>query len=242
MHAAYIRPGGVAFDLPRGLLQDIYYFVVQFQARIDELEDLLTSNVIWKNRLKNVGVITASEALLCGFSGVMLRGSGIAYDLRLQQPYDAYSHVNFRVPVGVNGDCFDRYFLRVEEMRQSSLIISNCLNLIMAGPVKALNWKFVPPSKNFVKNSMEAAIHHFKFFYDGFILEEGSIYSSVEAPKGEFGVFLVSDGSNKPFRCKIKSPGFLHLQGIDIMSHMHLLADIVTIVGTLDVVFGEIDR
>lgn len=139
MHAAYIRPGGIAFDLPLGLLQDIYYFVAQFQARINELEDLLTSNVIWKNRLKNVGIITASEALLSGFSGVMLRGSGIAYDLRLQQPYDAYSYVNFRVPVGVNGDCFDRYFLRVEEMRQSSLIILSCLNLITTGPVKALN-------------------------------------------------------------------------------------------------------
>jgi NADH dehydrogenase (ubiquinone) Fe-S protein 2 len=242
MHASYFRPGGVAFDLPLGVLQDIYYFLLQYQSRIDELEDLLTSNLIWKNRLQYVGVVTKTEALSWGFSGVMLRGSGVSYDLRLQQPYDVYSSLKFNVPVGTNGDCFDRYFLRLEEMRQSSRIILNCLQLITSGPVKALNWKYVPPSKNLVKKSMEAAIHHFKYFYDGFSVPIGSTYCAVEAPKGEFGVFLISDGSNKPFRCKIKSPGFLHLQGIDFMSHLHLLADIVTVVGTLDVVFGEIDR
>jgi NADH dehydrogenase (ubiquinone) Fe-S protein 2 len=242
MHAAFIRPGGIAFDLPLGLLKDIYFFVKQYQARIDEIEDLLTNNLIWKNRLKGVGVVTKSEALAWGFSGVMARGSGISYDLRLQQPYDVYSLIDFKVPVGLNGDCFDRYFLRVEEMRQSSYIILQCINKMVSGPVKALNWKYVPPSKNLVKKSMEAAISHFKYFYDGFEVPVGSFYGAVEAPKGEFGVFLVSDGTNKPFRCKIKAPGFLHLQGIDFMSHFHLLADVVTIIGTLDVVFGEIDR
>jgi NADH dehydrogenase (ubiquinone) Fe-S protein 2 len=205
MHAAYIRPGGVAFDLPVGLLLDIYQFVLQYQSRIDESEDLLTSNAIWHNRLRGVGVVTKEEAALWGFSGVMLRGSGVTYDLRLQQPYDAYNNVDFSVPVGRNGDCFDRYYLRVEEMRQSLKIILQCLNKMTAGPVKASNWKFVPPSKNIAKTSMEAAIHHFKYFYDGFNVSTGSVYSSVEAPKGEFGVFLVADGSNRPFRCKIKS-------------------------------------
>jgi NADH:ubiquinone oxidoreductase subunit D len=172
----------------------------------------------------------------------MLRGSGVPYDLRVQQPYDVYSSLQFNVPVGDKGDCFDRYFLRVEEMRQSSKIILSCLQQMPAGPIKAASGKYVPPAKHLAKKSMEATIHFFKFWYDGFSVETGSTYAAVEAPKGEFGVFLVSDGSNKPFRCKIKSPGFLHLQGIDFMSYKHLLADVVTIIGTLDVVFGEIDR
>jgi len=192
--------------------------------------------------LRNVGTVSKEEVLLWGFSGVMARGSGILCDLRLQQPYDVYSKISFNVPVGKNGDCYDRYLVRVEEMRQSSMIILSCINSITTGPIFSLDWKYGPVKKSIVKRSMEAAIIHFKYFHSGINVPKGGCFVSIEAPKGEFGVFLVSDGSNKPLRCKIKAPGFLHLQGIDFMSYLHLLADVVTIVGTLDVVFGEIDR
>lgn len=242
MHAAYIRPGGVSQDLPLGLLSDIQSFLLQFQSRIDEVEDLLTNNWIWQNRLKNVGVVSKEQALAWGFSGVLLRGSGISWDLRKEQPYEVYNILNFSIPVGRNGDCFDRYFIRIEEMRQSCKIIHSCINKISAGPIKTFDNKVVSVSKKEMKLFMESTIHHFKFFSSGFDVPKGSCYNAVEAPKGEFAVFLVSDGSNRPYRCKIKAPGFLHLQGLDFMSKNHLLADVVTIIGTLDIVFGEVDR
>mmetsp|Transcript_12974 Transcript_12974/g.34125 ORF Transcript_12974/g.34125 Transcript_12974/m.34125 type:complete len:383 (-) Transcript_12974:7-1155(-) len=242
MHAAYVRPGGVSQDLPLGLLDDIYKFAVQFNSRLDEIEELLSTNRIWKQRLVDIGVITAKDALNWGFSGVMLRGSGIDWDLRKTQPYDAYSEVEFDVPVGHNGDCYDRYLIRVEEMRQSIRIIFQCLNQIPEGAIKTDDHKITPPSRSQMKNSMEALIHHFKLYSEGFVVPKGSTYSFVEAPKGEFAVYLVSDGSNKPYRCKIKAPGFAHLQGLNIMSNGHMLADVVAIIGTQDIVFGEIDR
>ncbi len=242
MHAAYIRPGGLSQDIPLSLLNDIYAFLIQFQSRIDEIEDLLTNNFIWHKRLKNIGVVSRTQALSWGFSGVLLRGSGILWDLRKQQSYEIYQKLQFNIPLGKNGDCLDRYFLRIEEMRQSSNIIFQCLNKISTGPVKTFDNKLVCVSKIDMKNSMEATIHHFKYFSQSFTAPIGSFYSAIEAPKGEFGVFLFSDGSNRPYRCKIKAPGFLHLQGIDFMSNKHLLADVVTIIGTLDIVFGEVDR
>ena len=242
LHAAYIRPGGVSQDLPLGLLDDIYMFSEQFSTRVDEREELLTGNRIWKQRLVDIGVVSAKDAKDWGFSGVMLRGSGVSWDLRKTQPYDVYSSIDFDVPVGTNGDCFDRYLIRIEEMRQSLRIISQCINTIPEGPVKSSDAKIVTPSRSQVKNSMESLIHHFKLHTEGFSVPSGETYSATEAPKGEFGVFLISNGSNKPYRCKIKAPGFNHLQALDFMSKGHLVADVVTIIGTQDIVFGEVDR
>jgi NADH dehydrogenase (ubiquinone) Fe-S protein 2 len=242
LHAAYIRPGGVSQDLPLGLLDDIYMFSEQFSTRVDEMEELLTGNRIWKQRLVDIGIVSAKDAKDWGFSGVMLRGSGVSWDLRKTQPYDVYSSIDFDVPVGTNGDCFDRYLIRIEEMRQSLRIISQCINTIPEGPVKSSDAKIVTPSRSQVKNSMESLIHHFKLHTEGFSVPSGETYSATEAPKGEFGVFLISNGSNKPYRCKIKAPGFNHLQALDFMSKGHLVADVVTIIGTQDIVFGEVDR
>jgi len=242
MHAAYIRPGGVAQDLPIGLLEDIYKFIVEFRIRLNEIEELLTNNRIWKERLVNIGIVTKEEALSWGFSGVMLRGSGVSWDLRKVQPYDIYDKVEFKVPVGQNGDCYDRYTIRIEEMRESINIILQCLNSIPHGSIKVDNKKFTAVNRALMKYSMEALIHHFKLYSEGYSIPVGECYMAVEAPKGEFGVYIKSDGSNKPYRCRIKAPGFLHLQSLDMMCKNHMLADVVTIIGTQDIVFGEVDR
>jgi len=242
MHAAYVRPGGVAQDLPMGILDDIYQFVEQFPLRLEEIEELLTTNRIWKERLVDIGVVTAKEAIDWGFSGVMLRGSGIPWDLRKTQPYDVYDKVEFNIPVGTNGDCYDRYLIRVEEMRQSLNIIRQCLNLIPEGPIKTYNKKYTSPSRIEMKQSMEALIHHFKYYSEGIFVNPGETYTATEAPKGEFGVYLISNGSDRPYRCKIKAPGFSHLQALNNMAKGHMIADVVTIIGTQDIVFGEVDR
>jgi NADH dehydrogenase (ubiquinone) Fe-S protein 2 len=242
MHAAYIRPGGVAIDMPLGLMDDIYEFSSKFNERLDETEDLITNNRIWRQRTIDIGVVTAENAINYGFSGVMLRGSGVKWDLRKSQPYDAYDKVDFEIPVGTNGDCFDRYLCRMEEMRQSLRIIEQCLNQMPPGPVKNEDGKVSPPSRAEMKTSMEATIHHFKLFSQGYAVPAGQTYTAIEAPKGEFGVYLISDGSSKPYRCKIKAPGTAHLAALDHMGRGSFLADIVAIIGTLDVVFGEIDR
>lgn len=242
MHAAYIRPGGVALDLPLGTLQDIHLFARQFNDRLNEMEELLSGNRIWKQRLQGVALVSAVEARAWGFSGVMLRGSGVDFDIRRDQPYEIYDQLNFKVPVGTYGDCYDRYFLRIEEMRQSLRIIEQCLNLMPTGPIKADNQKITPPSRLQMKQSMEALIHHFKLYSEGFTVPAGETYTAIEAPKGEFGVFLASNGTSRPYRCKIKAPGFLHLQGLDFMTQGHLIADVVTAIGTQDIVFGEVDR
>jgi NADH dehydrogenase (ubiquinone) Fe-S protein 2 len=242
LHAAYIRPGGVSQDLPIGLLDDIFSFAEQFSTRVDEMEELLTGNRIWKQRLVDIGIVSAKDAKNWGFSGVMLRGSGISWDVRKAQPYDVYQRMDFDVPVGTCGDCYDRYLIRIEEMRQSLKIISQCLNEMPMGPVKVSDSKITTPSRSQVKNSMESLIHHFKLHTEGFLVPSGETYVATEAPKGEFGVFLISDGSSKPYRCKIKAPGFNHLQALNFMSKGHLVADVVTIIGTQDIVFGEVDR
>jgi len=242
MHAAWVRPGGVAIDVPMGLLEDIYRWANDFPERIDEAEDLLTHGQIWRNRLVNIGVVSSENALNLGFSGVMLRGSGHKWDIRKAEPYDDYQDFEFDVPVGVNGDCYDRYRCRMEEMRQSIRIINQCLNNMPAGEIKVDDFKIVPPKRSDMKSSMEALIHHFKLFTEGFNVPAGVTYTAIEAPKGEFGVYLVSDGSSRPYRCKIKAPGFPHLAAIEEMSIEHKLADLVAIIGTCDVVFGEIDR
>lgn len=242
MHAAYFRPGGVAQDLPIGLSEDIFKFAQQFGSRIDEMEEMLTNNRIWKQRLVDIGVVSADQGMDWGFSGVMLRGSGISWDLRKSMPYDIYDQINFDVPVGQKGDCYDRYLIRVEEMRQSIRIILQCLNQLPNGMIKADDRKITPPSRAQMKQSMESLIHHFKLYTEGFIVPSGETYTAVEAPKGEFGVFLVSNGTNRPYRCKIRAPGFAHLQGLDFMARNHMLADVVTIIGTQDIVFGEVDR
>uniref|UniRef100_A0A1A9WEW4 Complex I-49kD n=1 Tax=Glossina brevipalpis TaxID=37001 RepID=A0A1A9WEW4_9MUSC len=242
MHAAYIRPGGVSLDMPIGLMDDIYEFSSKFGERLDEVEDVLTTNRIWVQRTVDIGVVTAEEALNYGFSGVMLRGSGIKWDLRKQQPYDAYNLVEFDIPIGTKGDCYDRYLCRVEEMRQSLRIIEQCLNQMPEGEIKTDDAKIAAPARAEMKVSMEALIHHFKLFSQGFQVPPGSTYTAIEAPKGEFGVYLVADGSSRPYRCKIKAPGFAHLAALNRVGRQHMLADIVAIIGTLDVVFGEIDR
>jgi NADH dehydrogenase (ubiquinone) Fe-S protein 2 len=242
MHAAYVRPGGVSSDIPKGFLNDLYFFCSQFDLRLDEMEEMLTTNRIWKERLVEIGVVSAKQAINWGFSGVMLRGSGIPWDLRKTQPYEIYSELNFSVPVGNNGDCYDRYLVRMEEMRESLRLIIQSIELLSNGPVKTNNYKINPPFRTDMKNSMEGVIHHFKFFTEGLVLPFGETYTATEAPKGEFGVYLISDNTEKPYRCKIKAPGFGHLQAIDFMSKNHLIADVVTIIGTQDIVFGEIDR
>lgn len=243
MHAAYIRPGGVSQDLPMGFCDDLFLFCKQFSSRLDEIEDLLSENRIWKNRLVDVGVVSAKYALSFGFSGVMLRGSGIKWDLRYNLPYECYAQLNFNIPTSIRGDCYARYLLRVREMRESLSLLFQCLNFIPTlGLIKIDNYKIVPPSRAHMKFFMESLIHHFKLFSEGFSVPVGQTYVAVEAPKGEFGVFLVSDGTNKPYRCKIRAPGFFHLQALDFMSKNHMIADVVTIIGTQDIVFGEIDR
>ena len=242
MHAAYFRPGGVNNDLPFGLLDDIYVFSKQFVTRLDEMEEMLTSNRIWKQRLIDIGIVNKKDACEWGFSGVMLRGSTIPWDLRKNQPYEVYSLMEFDVPLGKNGDCYDRYIIRMQEMRESLKIIQQCLNLIPEGPVVANDNKITLPSRTSIKSSMESLIHHFKLCTEGFNVPQGETYTSIEAPKGEFGVYLVSNGTNRPYRCKIKSPGFGHLQALDFMAKGHMIADVVTIIGTQDIVFGEVDR
>jgi NADH dehydrogenase (ubiquinone) Fe-S protein 2 len=242
MHAAYIRPGGVAFDLPLGLLNDIYVFVHQFNNRLDEIEELLTENRIWKQRLVNIGVVTGHQAETWGFSGVMVRGSGIQNDLRKNYPYEIYDNLEFTGVCGQNGDCYDRYLIRMEEMRQSSFIIEHIINSIPAGPIRTNDNGIANISRTQMKSSMESLIHHFKLHTEGYLVSSAEKYTSIEAPKGEFGVYLISDNTNRPYRCKIKAPGFLHLQGMNFMATHHLIADVVTIIGTQDIVFGEVDR
>jgi len=242
MHSAYIRPGGVVSDVPEGFLDDVYLFITQFASRITEIEELLTNNRIWKQRLVDIGIVSLQEALNWGFSGVLLRGSGLSWDLRKITPYDIYEYLDFYIPVGTRGDCYDRYLIRIEEMRQSLRLIQQCLDNIPCGEFNSFDHKIAIPSRANMKYNMESIINHFKINSEGFCIERGFLYSSVEAPKGEFGVFLYSDGAARPYRCKIKAPGFLHLQGLNFMSKGHLVADVVTIIGTLDVVFGEIDR
>jgi NADH dehydrogenase (ubiquinone) Fe-S protein 2 len=242
MHAAYIRPGGVTSDIPEGFLDDVFLFVSQFNQRVDEMEEMLSSNRIWKERLINIGIVSAIDAKNWGFSGVMLRGSGIHWDLRKDQSYEIYDKISFNIPVGINGDCYDRYLVRVEEMRQSIKIINDCILLMKDGPTKTDDYKISSSSRYEMKNTMEGIIHHFKYFSEGFVVPSGETYTATEAPKGEFGVYLISNESEKPFRCKIKAPGFGHLQALNFMTHNHMIADVVTIIGTQDIVFGEVDR
>lgn len=242
MHANYYRPGGVHGDLPPGLIQDIAVFCKTFPTFLDDMEGLLTENRIFKQRTVDIGVVSADKAIDWGFSGPVLRASGVPWDLRRSQPYDAYEHMEFQIPVGKKGDCYDRYLVRVVEMRESLKIIQQCLKNLPNGPVMIENHQIAPPSREIMKTSMEALIHHFKLYTEGYHVPEGETYTAVEAPKGEFGVYLVSDGSNRPYRCKIRAPGFAFLQALDPMSRGHMLADIPSILGSLDIVFGEIDR
>jgi len=242
MHASYIRPGGVAYDLPIGLLADIHAFCAQTSSRLDELEELLTHNRIWKQRLINIGTINYKQATMLGLSGVLARGAGIHFDIRKNIPYEIYEELTFTIPMGINGDCYDRYLIRMLEMRQSINIIMQCINAIPSGLVRIDDNKICPPAKKEIKTSMEALIHHFKHYTEGIVVEQGHSYNCVEAPKGETGVYLIADGSNKPYRCRIRAPGFNHLQSLDYMTHGHMIADLVTIIGTLDIVFGEVDR
>jgi NADH-quinone oxidoreductase subunit D len=242
LHANYFRPGGVAFDLPAGLTDDIRKFTERFPKLVDDIEGLLTENRIFKQRTVDIGVVTAQQAQDWGFSGPMLRASGVPWDLRKAQPYDVYEKMDFDIPIGKNGDCYDRYLVRIEEMRQSVRIIKQTLDQLPPGPHKVNDRKITPPPRREMKRSMEALIHHFKLYTEGYHVPAGETYTVVEAPKGEFGVYLVADGTNKPYRCKIRAPGFAFLQATDFMSKGHMLADVVAIIGSLDIVFGEIDR
>ena len=242
LHANYFRPGGVHQDMTRGLEEDIGKFCNSFPKIIDDLETLLTDNRIFKQRNVDIGVVSKEDALEYSFSGVMIRGSGIPWDLRKSQPYECYDQLDFKIPIGKNGDCYDRYLCRIDEMRESVKIINQCLVNIPKGPIKTLDGKISFPSKKEIKESMEALIHHFKLFTEGFHVEKDEIYSAVEAPKGEFGVYLISDGTNIPYKCKIRAPGFSHLQSMDYLIKGHMLADVPTVLSSLDVVFGEIDR
>jgi len=242
LHANYFRAGGVHKDLPSGLESDIDEFCVKFPKIIDDLETLLTDNRIFKQRNVDIGIVSKQDALDYSFSGVMLRGSGVAWDLRRSQPYDCYDDLEFKIPVGKNGDCYDRYLCRIEEMRESVKIIKQCLKNIPKGPIKTEDGKISPPPKKELKQSMEALIHHFKLFTEGYRVEKDEIYTAVEAPKGEFGVYLISDGSSKPYKCKIRAPGFTHLQAMDYLIKGHMLADVPAVLGSMDIVFGEVDR
>lgn len=242
MHAAYVRPGGVHQDLPQQLIDDIYAFCERFPQQLDDIETLLTDNRIFKQRNVDIGTISLEDAFAWGFSGVMVRGSGAAWDLRKSQPYECYDELDFDIPIGKNGDSYDRYLIRMKEMHESLKIMKQCMNLMEPGPVSSLDGKVVPPKRNEMKNSMEALIHHFKLYTEGYRVPAGEIYTAVEAPKGEFGVYLVSDGSNKPYRCKIRAPGFAHLQAMNFMCKGHMLADVSAILGSMDIVFGEVDR
>uniref|UniRef100_A0A3B6QCQ1 NAD(P)H dehydrogenase subunit H n=1 Tax=Triticum aestivum TaxID=4565 RepID=A0A3B6QCQ1_WHEAT len=241
MHASFIRPGGVAQDLPLGICRDIDSSTQQFASRIDELEEMSTGNRIWKQRLVDIGIVTAQQAKDWGFSGVMLRGPGVCWDSRRAAPYDVHDQSDLDVPVGTRGDRYDRYCIRIEEMRQSVQIIVQCPNQMPSGMIKADDRKLCPPSRSRMKLSMESSIHHFELYTEGFSVPAPSTYTAIEAPKGEFCVFLVSNGSNRPYRCKIRAPGFAHSQGLDSMSKHHMPADVVTIIGTQDIVFGEVD-
>ena len=246
MHANYFRVGGVHQDLPEKLVQDIGAFCEYFPKVVDDLEGLLTENRIFKQRNVDIGVVSLEDAWKWGFSGVMVRGSGAKWDLRKSQPYECYDEMDFDIAIGKNGDCYDRYLIRMYEMRQSNRIMQQCVERLLGkekiGPVSAETHKVVPPKRSEMKRSMEALIHHFKLFTEGFHVPEGEIYAAVEAPKGEFGVYLVSDGTNKPYRCKIRAPGFAHLQAMDFLNRGHLLADVAAILGSLDIVFGDVDR
>jgi NADH-quinone oxidoreductase subunit D len=246
MHAAYFRPGGVHQDLPQQLIDDIEAWCGPFLQTVADLDVLLTPNRIFKQRNVDIGVIDLEDAWSLGFSGVMVRGSGAAWDLRKSQPYECYAEMDFDIPVGKNGDCYDRYLIRMEEMRQSVAIMRQCIAKLNApdgkGPVMVDDNKIAPPRRQEMKRSMEALIHHFKLYTEGFHVPAGEVYAAVEAPKGEFGVYLVADGTNKPYRCKLRAPGFAHLAGLDFMGRRHLLADVSAVLGSLDIVFGEVDR
>jgi len=247
-HANFIRPGGVAQDLPIGLLEDIYLFIEEFYFRIDEIYEILAENRVFFYRLMDIGIVNKFDALEAGFSGVMLRGSGVFWDLRIIEPYEPYNFFSFSIPIGEFGDCFDRFIIRIEEMRESLNIMEQCINYLSLLNINNNfnysidDFKIVPPTRGFIKYSMESLIHHFKLYTEGFIVHKEEASSIVEAPKGEFGIYIVSNNNNLPYRCRIKAPGFLHLQGINMMSRNCLLADLVTIIGTQDLVFGEIDR
>ena len=242
LHANYFRPGGVHIDMPHGLAEDIYDFCKNFPKVIDDLETLLTDNRIFKQRNVNIGIISKQEVLDHGFSGVMLRGSGIPWDIRKSNPYECYEEFNFKIPVGKNGDCYDRYLCRIEEMRESTNIIMQALEKLPKGPIMTTDSRIGPPKRQAMKTSMEALINHFKLYTEGYHVPSGEVYAAVEAPKGEFGVYLISDGSNKPYRCKIKAPGFVHLQAMNYMIKGHMLADVPAVLGSMDIVFGEVDR
>ncbi len=244
LHANYFRPGGVRQDLPEALVADIKSWAIAFPKVLDEIETLITDNRIFKQRNVDIGVVTREEAIRWSFSGVMVRGSGIPWDLRRNQPYECYSDLEFEIPLGKNGDCYDRYLCRMEEMRQSTKIVLECCDRLnkISGPVLSEDGKITAPRRGEMKRSMEALIHHFKLFTEGFHVPAGEVYACVEAPKGEFGVYLVADGTNKPYRAKIRAPGFPHLQAMDWMNRGHMLADVSAILGSLDIVFGEIDR
>ena len=242
LHANYFRTGGVHQDLPRGLNEDIAKFCQNFPKIINDLETLLTDNRIFKQRNVDIGIVSKQDALDYSFSGVMLRGSGIPWDLRKSQPYECYDQLDFKIPIGKNGDCYDRYLCRIEEMKESVNIINQCLVKMPTGPIKSLDGKISPPPKKELKESMEALIHHFKLFTEGYRVKKDEIYVAVEAPKGEFGVYLISDGSSKPYKCKIRAPSFSHLQAMDYLIKGHMLADVPALLGSMDVVFGEIDR
>ncbi len=242
IHANYIRPGGVIIDIPFGFLQDVYLFSCQFSDRLNEIEELLTNNRIWKQRLINIGIVSYKEACNWGFTGVIIRGTGIPWDLRKAQPYEIYAKLVFDIPIGRNSDCYDRYILRMEEIRQSLNLIIQCINTLPSGSTRVNDEKVIAPFHNDIKLSIEALINHFKLYSEGFIVPSLSIYNAIEAPKGEFGVYIIADNTNKPYRCKVRAPGFFHLQGINFIARDHLLSDLVTIIGTQDIVFGEIDR
>jgi NADH-quinone oxidoreductase subunit D len=242
LHANYFRPGGVAIDMPIGLADEIGDFNDNLPKVLDDVESLLNENRVFKQRLVDIGIVTDEQALDWGFTGPVLRASNVAWDLRKSQPYEVYADMDFDIPVGKNGDCYDRYLVRMAEMRQSIRIIRQCLDRMPDGPVKVQNHKVTPPRRAEMKQSMEALIHHFKLYTEGYHVPEGETYTAVESPKGEFGVYLVADGTNKPYRCKIRSTGFAFLQALEFMSKGHMLADVVAIIGSLDVVFGEIDR
>jgi len=242
LHAAYYRPGGVHQDLPAGLLEDILAWTERFPKVVDDIEGLLTDNRIFKQRLVDIGGVSASDAIAWGFTGPMLRASGVAWDLRKSQPYMVYDKMDFDIPVGRNGDCYDRYLVRIAEMRESLKIIRQCAQSMPSGPAASEDRKVTPPPRGEMKRSMEALIHHFKLYTEGVHVPAGETYTAVEAPKGEFGVYLISDGTNRPYRCKIRAPGFAHLQAMDFCCKGYMLADSVAILGSMDIVFGEIDR
>ncbi|HEX4636099.1 MAG TPA: NADH-quinone oxidoreductase subunit D [Rhizomicrobium sp.] len=242
MHAAFFRAGGVHQDMPPGLAEDILKFCDHFPKVLDDIEGLLTENRIFKQRNVDIGVISRADAEMWGMSGVMLRSTGVKWDLRRAQPYECYNELDFKIPVGKNGDNYDRYIMRMEEMREATKIMRQCIEKMPSGPIVSTDNKVVPPRRGEMKTSMEALIHHFKLYTEGFHVPAGEAYAAVEAPKGEFGVYLVADGSNKPYRCKIRAPSFLHLQAMDYMCKGHMLADVSAVLGSLDIVFGEVDR